>query len=140
MAKKKVAKKKKKGAKRSKSSKSPKLIRLTPTPPTLTATAQGHNFSLDLLDHVTIQALGQYQIDVNLAAYQSPGGGPVVASGVASFVVNGLGLPISVPIELTVLQYKPSKGTYRLIGDISGTDALGNETDLGYSQITYSVP
>jgi hypothetical protein len=138
MAKKKVAKKK--GAKGGKASKTPKLIKLTPTPPTLTATAQGHNFSLDLLAHVTVQAIGQYQIDVNLAAYPAAAGGGLVASGVASFLVNGIGLPITVPIELTVLQYKPPKGAYRLMGDISGTDASGNETDLGFNQITYAVP
>jgi hypothetical protein len=123
-----------------KKAKPSKLITLTPAPPRLTATAQGHNFSLDLLGDVTITALGQYQIDVNLAAYEGASGGRLVASGVASFVVNGLFFPISVPIELTVLQHKPAKGTYRLMGDISGTDASGNETDLGFNQITYSVP
>ena len=120
--------------------KGPTLLAASPTPPTLTATKQGHNVSLQLESQVVISALGPYQIDVNLVAYKGDAGGPVVASGAASFVVNGLGFPVFVPLQLNVLQYAPSNGNYRLMGDISGTDASGTDADLGYGQITYSVP
>jgi hypothetical protein len=120
--------------------KGPTLLAASPTPPTLTATKQGHNVSLQLESQVVISALGPYQIDVNLVAYKGAAGGPVVASGAASFVVNGLGFPVFVPLQLNVLQYAPSNGNYRLMGDISGTDASGTDADLGYGQITYSVP
>jgi hypothetical protein len=107
------------------------------TPPSLTAQPQGKNVALQMNGFLSITALGPYQVDVNMAAFPDPKG-PVVAEGVTSFTVPPLTF-LNTPLTLSVLQYQPAKGNYRLECDISGTDANGNEQDLGHNEIRYTV-